>query len=183
LLVDRGAAVAGIDYSLPTIRKACERGGEGAYYCVGDAAKLPFRLASFDGALCLGVTQALAESGPLVKSLAASVRPGGEVWIDALNGSCLVHCASRIWRRLRGRPPHLRYERVSTVRRLMMMEGLESIEVVWMPMFPPRLSRLQRWLETKWMRSLLRLVPAVAALGCHSFLVRGQRMACKEQID
>ena len=175
LLVERGAAAVGVDYSLPTIRKARERAGEGTLYCVGDATRLPFRPTSFDGVICLGVTQALSASEPVVASLTSSARPGGEVWIDALNASCLVHRASRAWRRLRGRPPHLRYETAKQLSALMAAAGLDRVEVIWLPMFPARLGRLQSWLEASWMRSLLRAAPSFAALACHSFLVRGRR--------
>lgn len=180
LLVQRGATVVGIDYSLPTVIKAREREIRDAILCVGDATRLPFQAGRFDAALCLGVTQALSASGPLVASVAATVRHGGEVWIDALNASCIVHRVSRSWRRLRGRPPHLRYEHAKRLADLMLSEGLDIVEVVWMPMLPPRMSGLQRCLEATPVRSLLRALPSLAAFACHSFLVHGRRVSAGE---
>jgi ubiquinone/menaquinone biosynthesis C-methylase UbiE len=70
-LAERGAQVLGLDYSAVTARKARERALPGTSFCVGDATRLPVKPASFDGAICLGVTQALAASEPLVSALAA----------------------------------------------------------------------------------------------------------------
>jgi SAM-dependent methyltransferase len=86
LLAARGAMVVGADYSLPSLHKAAERLGEQAALAASDVRALPFASASFDGALFFGVMQALTDPRPALRELCRVVRPGGEVWIDALIG-------------------------------------------------------------------------------------------------
>ena len=71
--------VVGVDYSLPTLRRAAARDEEGAVYTVADVTSLPFRGEQFDGVLCLGVTQALAAGEPALRELARLLKPGGEL--------------------------------------------------------------------------------------------------------
>src|SRR5690606_14773642 len=120
--------------------------------CVADATKLPVKQGIFDGALCFGVTQALSRSDLIVTELVSSVRPEGEIWIDALNGSCLPHAWERLSRWLGKRPPHLRYESVQQLRKTMQANGLTDLELFWLPMLPARWSRFQWLLETSLIR-------------------------------
>ncbi|MCU0242863.1 MAG: class I SAM-dependent methyltransferase, partial [Vicinamibacteria bacterium] len=85
LLRGRGVASVGTDYSFPTLRKAVQRESRQAAYAAADVRHLPFPDSTFDGALCFGVMQALSRSDEAVRALAGVVRPGGEVWVDALN--------------------------------------------------------------------------------------------------
>ena len=172
-----GANVLGLDYSFPTASKASRRAVAGTAFCVGDATNLPVKPASVDGAICLGVTQALASSERLVRSLAQAVRPGGEVWVDALNVGCVVHSFSEAKRKLRGLPPHLRYERPSTLRTLMHAEGLSDVRILWLPILPARLQFLQPIFERPRVVRLLHIFPALGALLSHSFIAYGRRVA------
>ena len=174
-LASLGASVIGVDYSFPTVKKAKTRSGEGISYCVADATALPLRPDSFDGALSLGVTQALSTSEPLLRALVRSVRPGGQIWVDGLNAWCLAHVLSQLRRRLRGKPRHLRYETPGAVRRILREQGVANIRVIWLPIVPARLHRLQRLIETRPLRILLQLVWPLGALLSHSFIVCGTK--------
>src|SRR5437868_2953542 len=55
-LSDQGLQVVGLDYSQPTLKKARQRMSPGIPLCAGDATRLPFADASFDGGLCAGVS-------------------------------------------------------------------------------------------------------------------------------
>jgi SAM-dependent methyltransferase len=174
-LASLGASVLGIDYSFPTVEKARSRGGEGISFCVANATALPVRAGSFDGALALGVTQALSSSEPLVAALAQSVRPGGRLWIDGLNAWCFVHALSEARRSVRGRPRHLRYETPGAVKRLLRAHDFTDLRVLWLPIVPSRMQRLQRLIETRPVRFLFRAVPPLGALLSHSFIVCGAK--------
>jgi ubiquinone/menaquinone biosynthesis C-methylase UbiE len=51
-----GQRVVGLDYSVPSLLKARARSGPATLsWTAGDATQLPFRSASFDGAICFGV--------------------------------------------------------------------------------------------------------------------------------
>ena len=173
-LVELGASVLGLDYSLPTVLKAVQREIDPAWFCVGDATRLPVRGETFDGVICLGVTQALSDSERLVGSLVRSIRPGGQLWVDALNGACVVHRVSRLWRWLRQRPPHLRYEQPRRLVRVLRSHGLHDVQVIWMPMLPGRFRSFQWVLETAPVTILFRVVPLLGALLSHSFVVQGR---------
>lgn len=111
----RGAHVVGIDLSAAALAVATERARrEGvAHRCAfvrGDGERLPFRGATFDGALAVGV---LSYVGPAVAyaELARVLRPGGRAvvvdtlrhnpaiaahrWLRVLRGSRTAHEASR----------------------------------------------------------------------------------------
>ena len=175
LLQAHGLAVVGTDYSLPTLRHALRRTVEGIVYVVADVRRLPFRPASFDGALCLGVTQALAQSDEAVAALAGVVKPGGEVWIDALNRWCVHNAADLARRRLTHRRIHLRYEAPGTLLRLMRDAGFRDVRLHWLPLLPSRLKAFQGLLEGPLARTVLRFVPFAGRLLSHSFVVCGTR--------
>lgn len=164
-----------MDYSLPSIVKARGKSRDPIAWVVGDATRIPLKSESVDGVLCLGVTQALSESGPLVCELARVTRPGGEIWIDALNKWCVPHTLSSWLRRFRGRPLHLRYEAMSHLRQLMRSQGLTDVSVHWLPIVPAPLSRIQPLIETRPIRWLFDHVPGIGLLLSHSVILKGTR--------
>lgn len=176
ILRDQGLNVIGTDYSLPTLRKALHREPGPARYAVADVRRLPFADSTFDGVLCLGVTQALSRSDDAVRALASVTRRGGEVWIDALNRWCLVNLFDALRRRLQGRPMHLRYESPRRLVALMRASGIGNLRLHWLPLLPARLKGAQRWVERPAARWFFRFVPLAGLLLCHSFIVRGERV-------
>ena len=174
-LFDRGADVKGVDYSLPAIRKARTRSPLGIGYAVADVRRLPFRADTFDGVLCFGVIQALAESESALGELCLLTRPGGELWVDALNPAFVVNAARVLARRLRRRPAHLRYESSRVLRRFLVAQGFRDVTIFWMPIAPRRLPWLQQLLETRILRKMLQAVPLLGAVISHSFIVRGMK--------
>jgi SAM-dependent methyltransferase len=179
MLSRQGLEVVGADYSLPTLMKAKARSIEPVALAVADVRRLPFREGSFDGVLCFGVMQALARSDEAVESLVTVVKPGGAVWIDALNKWCIANLVTVARRRMRGQAMHLRYESPATIKRLLRSQGLERVRLHWLPLLPGKLQRFQPWIETRLARALLRLVPFLGLLVSHSFIVSGERSGAK----
>lgn len=175
ILLRHGQRVFAVDYSSPTLRKASGRGLEGAALAVADVRLLPFAQDQFDGALCFGVTQALADSEAGLRELARVVKPGGQLWIDALNGWCLVHIAGALRRGLRGRPRHLRYESPRRIKRLLRAYGFADIQLHWMPIVPGRSQALQRLVESHIVNWLFRWLPPLGILSSHGFIVHAIR--------
>jgi ubiquinone/menaquinone biosynthesis C-methylase UbiE len=175
MLGRHGLEVVGADYSFPTLLKAKVRSTGPIAYATADVRNLPFRSASFDGVLCFGVMQALTRSDDAVKSLVAAVRPGGQVWIDALNRWCVASVITIARRRLKGEAMHLRYESPAAMKRLMRSQGLRRVRLHWLPIMPARLQRLQPWVEGKVADWIFRFVPLIGALVSHSFIVSGER--------
>jgi len=176
LLTEQTLDVIGVDYSPRSLGKAESRSKAAIQWVCADARSLPFGNESFDGLLCFGVTQALSETLPVVAEAARVLRPGGELWIDALNGACLANVASVVKRRLTGLPSHLRYERVGQVKRALRQAGFSQPSVAWLPLAPARFRMLQRLFESRASEAILRAVPPIASVISHSFIVRGRRL-------
>lgn len=174
LLSARGAAVVGADYSLPSLHKAAERLGEQAMLAASDVRALPFASASFNGALCFGVMQALADPRPALRELCRVVRPGGEVWIDALNRYSAPHCVAGVWRRLRGKPAHMRYDGPWRLARWLHEAGAAQVELHWLPLVPGRWRLAGEIAHSRFVNGLLRRLPALAALASHAVVLRGR---------
>lgn len=174
-LADAGLRVIGVDYSQPTLAKAKQRAPERIAFCAADASRLPFSDATMDGALCFGVLQAVWNSGPFVTELARVVKPGGEIWIDALNARGLRAAWDLTERRLRGRPMHLRYESPRLLMAALRRAGFGNLSRHWLIIVPSRFQQLQNMCESKLVQSALRVVPFVGAAISHSFVIRGVR--------
>jgi SAM-dependent methyltransferase len=174
-LATQGLRVVGVDYSPVTASKAKARDTEHCMWGVADVTRLPLRSGSFDGVICFGVSQALSKSDSAIRELATQLRPGGQVWIDALNAYCVANIWTRLSRRLRGKPRHLRYERPGRMRRLMEAEGLLELRIHWIPIMPARLKVLQPFVEGALFSALLRHVPGLGALFSHSYMLTGKK--------
>jgi SAM-dependent methyltransferase len=180
-IADRGIQVCGFDYSFPTIQKARMRAAPGIVWGVADVTRLPAKTGSFDGAVCFGVTQALADSAPALGELCRAVRPGGAIWIDALNRWCLPNLLDTWLRRLRGRPLHLRYESPRKLRELFQANGLVDVHLHWVPILPARLRHLQWLMEARATRWLIHVLPWLGTLVSHAFVLTGRRGGEKPQ--
>jgi len=177
ILLHNGHEVVGVDYSLPTLRKAVARELKGASFTVADVRHLPFEAEHFDGILCLGVTQALEQSATAVTELARLLKPGGHLWIDALNGWCLVHAFGRLRRKMLGKARHLRYESPHRIKKLCRDAGLVDVQLYWMPIMPTRSYSLQRMIESPLVAGAMQCVPVLGALASHAFIVQATKQA------
>lgn len=173
-VAEHGADVVGVDYSMLTLVKARTRSRTDINFVVSDVRNLPFSPRSFDGVLCFGVLQALADNQEALRELVALVRPGRELWVDSLNSGCVVNVARMLWRALRGRRVHLRYDWPHAIRRTLIAYGCDDAVIFWMPIVPSRWPRIQRLLERPLMRRLLQAAPVAGLLVSHSFIVRGR---------
>lgn len=174
-LAARGADVVGADYSLPSLRRAGERLGAEALLAASDVRALPFAAESFDGALCFGVMQALADPLPALRELCRVVRPGGQVWVDALNRYSAPHFAAGAWRRLRGQPAHMRYDSPWQLAEWLRQAGATAVQVHWLPLVPSSWRRLRACVSHPAMEAVFDGLPPLAAAASHAFVVRGYR--------
>jgi len=174
-LAAQGALPVGMDYSAPTLLKAQARSAAVRLWCVGDVTRLPLRDAGFAGALCFGVMQALASAEPALREMTRVVRPGGEIWIDAINGWCLPNLWIQFTRKLSGKAAHLRYDSPYALQRSMHALGLTQIQIEWVPILPTRWQRWQPLLESRFMRVVLRILPPVSLLISHAVVVHARR--------
>lgn len=170
-LAERRQRVVGLDYSHISLKKAAARSTLPIDWLQGDVTRLPFGRNRFDGILCYGVMQALSSSEAAVRELATVLAPGGELWVDALNSRSLLHLAGKLVRRHNP----VRFENPWRMQRLFRQAGLTDVRIDWVPIAPVRLARFQSWLESGFVRALLRGVPLLGMLTAHAFVVRGRR--------
>lgn len=164
--------VTAVDYSVPTAKKARERSPGDMTWAAADVTRLPFRDGCFDGALCLGVMQALESPQRALHELHRVLRPGGTLWVDALNARCVPSAVAEQVRRVRHRPPHLRYDAPRSFRLALRSSGFRTVELFWVPIMPSRLRALQPVAESSIMQSVLRSMPALGQMASHSLLAR-----------
>lgn len=175
MLLDARQDVVGVDYSYVTLRKAATRNLNGASFVAADVRFLPFRAETFEGALCLGVTQALAESRGAMASLRSVLKPGADLWLDALNGWCVIHVWGRLRRRMQGKPRHLRYESPWRMKRLLRECGFDNVRLHWMPIAPGGSPALQHMAESPVTTWLLRWIPLAGPLLSHAYILQGTK--------
>jgi len=175
-LAQEGLQVIGLDYSYPTLRKARERSPGIHAWAVGDVTRLPLRTASADGLLCFGVMQALASTTAAAKEMARVLKPGGQVWIDALNAACVPDAMKLGWQRMRGIPAHLRYDHPDELAGVLRNSGFEDVRVHWVPIMPSRLASLQAAIESVPLKAILRLAPIAGRWLSHAFVLQGRRI-------
>jgi ubiquinone/menaquinone biosynthesis C-methylase UbiE len=174
-LANAGLRVIGVDYSHPTLTKAKQREPGRITYCAADASRLPFADASMDGVLCFGVLQAVWDSEPFVLELARVLKPGGELWIDALNASGLRAMWDLTGRRIRGKPMHLRYESSRVLMTSLRRAGFGNLSRHWLMILPARFQQFQAVAESKLAQSAVGGIPLLGAIASHSFVVRALR--------
>lgn len=173
-IAGKGMQVIGLDYSRPTLQKARAKCGISIDWCAADATKLPIKPDVFDGAICFGVIQALENSREVISELCKVTKPGGQIWVDALNGWCLLHWREHFLNKLWGKPLHLRYESHHSIKSIMKANGLTEIRLYWLPMLPSRWVRFQWLLETPIIKGVFRFAPGVGVLFSHAFIVCGR---------
>ncbi len=178
-LAQEGLDVLGLDYSYPTLRKARERSPAITAWAAADVTRLPLRSASADGLLCFGVMQALGSAEAAAREIARVIKPGGEVWIDALNADCIPDALKLLLQRLRGLPPHLRYDHPDELIEALRRSGFSDVRVHWVPIMPGRLSAFQGFVESAPMRALLHALPLLGKWMSHAFVLQGRRTSPK----
>ncbi|WP_157123245.1 class I SAM-dependent methyltransferase [Pandoraea vervacti] len=88
ILVGTGASVFSFDYSTAVDANAANNGhAPNLNLFQGDIFNIPLARASFDKVMCLGVLQHTPDPAKAFESLAAMVRPGGELVVDAYTRS------------------------------------------------------------------------------------------------
>lgn len=178
-MAQHGLDVIGLDYSYPTLRKARARSPAIRAWSAGDVTKLPLHDQCANGLVCFGVMQALGSTDAAAREMARVLKPEGELWIDALNAACLPDAARLAWQRLRGLPPHLRYDDPAELAEILRRNGFERVRVHWVPIMPGKLKALQGLIESAAVAALLRALPFLGRWLSHAFVLQATRGAAR----
>lgn len=174
LLAGDDLRVVGLDYSLPSLRKARGHGPPHISWLAGDSTRLPVPDSLFDGALCFGVAQSLAAPQPLIDELGRVLRPGGDLWIDVLNLWCAPTLLRLAADRIQARPHRLRYDSRRRLARSLRSAGFRVVRWIWLPILPGPLRRLQPLVDSPVGRLLFRF-GALASLFSHGLMVHARK--------
>lgn len=125
LLAKKGHAVTAVDYSFPMVHRARASHAR-ARFAVADGHHAPFKTASFDLVLCIGILQYSAKPAVLIGEAARLVRPGGALLVETLNPVHFVVPAIKLlelsgWR---SRSPLLLRHSVSEVEKCLDTAGI-----------------------------------------------------------
>jgi SAM-dependent methyltransferase len=104
LLAGKGHRVTALDYSFRMAQRA-QASRIDARFAVADGHCAPFRTASFDLVLCIGVLQFSAQPAALIGEAARLVKPGGALLLETLNRVHFVVPAIRLLELSGVRPP------------------------------------------------------------------------------
>ena len=175
-LAGQGHRVIGMDYSLPSLRRAVDADpGQAGHYLAADGYALPFAGGAFDLAVCIGVLQALSEPERLLDEIARVLRPQGLVVVEALNALEVPAVLRRLIEKLRGRPPRVRCHAPSQVVAWLERRGIRPVRRVGVYLPPPRVPRLGRLLDWPGTVRLLEGIPGAALAGSHAFWWIGRK--------
>jgi ubiquinone/menaquinone biosynthesis C-methylase UbiE len=172
LLVQRGAVALGFDYSLPSLQQARSRYAGPSGWVVADGLNLPAATACADGVVCFGVMQAVSDSRTLIAELVRITKPGGQVWIDALNARFLPTVFKALRAKFTRRSGRLRFHSAKDIDILLRQNGAELVGVYRLAVLPDRLRILQRLIN-----GALRAWPPIApmlSVFCHALVIEAR---------
>lgn len=174
LLAKRGHPVVGLDYSLPSLRRAVaadlSRAGS---YTAGDASQLPFRAESFKAVACIGVLQALEQSGAMLAEVARVLEPGGVAVVETLNPWNLLAATRRLGGFIQRQPTRLHYGSPRVLERTMVSRGLRPVRRLSVLLPPRSLPGLERALARPWLVRATGMAPGVRALAPQAYWIVG----------
>ncbi|RMH37802.1 MAG: class I SAM-dependent methyltransferase [Nitrospirae bacterium] len=166
-----GHRVIGVDYSVPTIRKARTLDPDRrARYLCGGIYHLPFGSEQFDIVLSIGVMQAITQPWLALGELGRVLRKGGIVIVEALNAWECFAIGKRLIEKVRRQPPRLHTYSPLQMQRWLQENGLDLIKKVPVMLLPRQWNDFKSADTLEHGLQLLGNVP-FAPLGlAHSFL-------------
>jgi SAM-dependent methyltransferase len=174
VLAKRGHPVVGLDYSLPSLRRAVAadvpRVGR---YVSGDASRLPFQDRSFQAVACIGVLQALEKPEPALAEISRVLEPSGVAVVETLNPWGLLAALRRLSAFIRRQPTRLRYDSPGALERAMVSVGLRPVTRLSILLPPRSLPGLEQALGQPWVVRTLETVPGVRALAPQAYWIVG----------
>ena len=171
-----GQEVLGLDYSEPSLARARARPSQASIsWIAGNVTNLPISSGVCDGAICFGVLQALSDPERAISELARVVRPGGQVWVDALNANCLPNATRRALSKVRGSKTRVRYDFPNHLKGVFEKNGFRRVRIAWIPISPRPLRVLQPLFESSPVVRLLKVSPWLGSAVSHAYVVSGER--------
>lgn len=174
LLAKQGHRVVGVDYSLPTLRRALEADPERrGRYLAGNAYHLPFRDGSFDLVVSIGILQASSEPERTLDEMHRVLRAGGILVVEFLNAEEIIARLRSAKGRFLGKPPRVRTYPPSEVSRWFDDRGLDTVCRAGVYIPPRNMPSLGRFIGRAGVVRLLERIPFLSNATAHAYLVLG----------
>jgi len=176
LLAGMGYHVIGLDYSLPTLYRAVVADTKRAGHYIGaEAYYLPFREASFDLVISIGIFQALEFPERVLDGIVRVLRPNGFLLMEFLNSFEIIAMTKAANRWFRGGSLRVRTYSIFQIQEWLTRRGLKPVHRAGVYLPPRRFSFLGKLLDQEWMVRFLETVPGFSLIGAHAFLVLTKR--------
>jgi ubiquinone/menaquinone biosynthesis C-methylase UbiE len=140
----RGFRIIGLDYSLPTLRRAQElQGDEEIQLLNGDVYNLPLSDQSAEGVVSIGVLQTLSDEKRALKEIRRVLKPGGVLFLDGINALGLNELMK--WKS----GDQLRAYNPFTLRKYLERNGFQCLKITGTYILPSFFLSLENYLESK----------------------------------
>jgi SAM-dependent methyltransferase len=176
LFAGLGHRVVGLDYSMPSLRRAREADPRGfGSYVEGEAYHLPFRSESFDAVVGIGIFQALGSAEQAIDQILRVLRPGGWTLIETLNAASPVSVARRALDGLHGRSDPVRTYSPLRVRKWLAARGARPVRQAGVYLPPPRLPVVGAVLDRTPLPAILDAIPGAPLVAAHAILTLARK--------
>lgn len=171
-----GHPVVGVDYSLPSLRRAVAADpGPPGRYVAADGYALPFAPGAFDLVVCIGVFQAVSRPAALLDEIRRVLRPRGIVVLEALNAFEMPAMVRRLGEIIGRRPSRVRAYSAFQVQRWLEAREMRCLRRVGVYLPPRRFPALGRLLDHGAVGRFLEAASAPSLVLAHAFWLVGQR--------
>jgi len=163
-----GHGCVALDYSHRVVELASKKDPSG-HYVQGEAYSLPFKDGSFDGLVCIGVLQSLANVDVALTEMCRVLAPGGCLFLDGLSRLFLIHALKALKERMSGAVRRMSYYDPFRLTATLRNIGFDEAEIRWLVM-PEALQPYGSLLRRK------RALPLTRLFG-YSFMISARKIA------
>ena len=172
LLAKRGHPVIGLDYSLPSLRRAViADASQAGDYVAGNASGLPFRSGAFKAVTCIGVLQALDKPRTAIAEIARVLEPSGIAMVETLNPWSPLAATRRLRAFVRREPTRLHYCSPRVIERALASQGLRPVQRLSVLLPPRSWPGLERTLSQPQVARAMGMMPGLRALASQAFWI------------
>jgi SAM-dependent methyltransferase len=170
-LAGLGHQVVGMDYSLPTLRRALTADpARTASYVAGEAYHLPFTDHAFDMVLSIGVLQALDRTATALDEMLRVLRPTGMLILEFLNSHEIPYLFAKFLVKGLFDEGRIRRYSLTAVTDNLESRGMTLLSLVPVYLPPRRFPWMQRFFTETGLFSHLDNIPGFARSAAHAFL-------------
>ena len=173
ILADMGHDVTGTDYSESMIKVAIEKSkvDSNINYIITDSYSLPFKEASFDVAICIGLLQYITNEADAITEIKRILKDEGILILITLNSISIMELYNRIKRDTSISKLYNPFK----LKKLFKTAGFDDIKVGGVYIFP----RMLRGFEPLFVKEIFKHFEQCLFLLWHAFIIKGVNVKTK----